>query len=124
MATLNGKIFKVLPLESGEGKNGTWKKQPIVLEIDNGKYQKKVAVTLWGNLANGNFEVGKEMSVEYDVESREYNEKWYTDVKAWRINNGGTQTTSESSSISENVSDKQFENKTEQPAQIVDDLPF
>lgn len=64
------------------------------------------------------------MSVEYDVESREYNEKWYTDVKAWRINNGGTQTTSESSSISENVSDKQFENKTEQPAQIVDDLPF
>lgn len=86
MSTLNGKIFKVLPLESGEGKNGTWKKQPIVLEIDNGKYQKKVAVTLWGDLANGNFEVGKEISVEYDVESREHNEKWYTEVKAWKIN--------------------------------------
>jgi hypothetical protein len=85
MATLSGKIFKVLPLESGEGKNGTWKKQNVIMEID-GKYPKKVVVTLWGDLLNGNFDEGAELSVEYDLESREFNSKWFTDVKAWKIN--------------------------------------
>lgn len=50
MATLSGKIFKKsISLESGEGKNGTWKKQNVIMEID-GKYPKKVVVTLWGDL--------------------------------------------------------------------------
>ncbi|HNY56058.1 MAG TPA: DUF3127 domain-containing protein [Chitinophagales bacterium] len=84
---LSGKVFKAMPVESGEGKNGVWKKQQIIIEIDNGKYPKKVAVVFWGDLVNSDaFAEGRDISVEFDVESREYNGKWYTDVKAWRIN--------------------------------------
>ena len=42
---LSGKVFKAMPVESGEGKNGVWKKQQIIIEIDNGKYPKKVAAS-------------------------------------------------------------------------------
>src|SRR3954467_4275418 len=84
---LSGKIFKVLPLQSGESQRGKWQKQDVVIEIDNGKFPKKVCVTMWGDLiSNNSFEEGKDISVEFDVESREFNGKWYTDVKAWRVN--------------------------------------
>ena len=82
---ISGTIFKVLPLESGDGKNGTWKKQSTIIEIDNGKYPKKVAVTFWGDLVADRM-VGSSLDVEIDIESREYNTKWYTDVKVWRVN--------------------------------------
>ena len=29
---LSGKIIKILPLQSGQGKNGVWKKQDYVME--------------------------------------------------------------------------------------------
>ena len=83
---LSGKIFKVMPLETGEGKNGVWKKQQIIIETTSDKYPKKVAVQLWGDLTEKGFQEGAEISVEFDVESREYNGKWYTDAKAWKIN--------------------------------------
>ena len=124
---LSGKVFKVLPVESGEGKNGTWKKQQVVIETDGGKYPKKVAVVFWSDLAeNAGFVEGKDISVEFDVESREYNGKWYTDVKAWRINNNAAP------SNNNNNSSKPLVNETS-PAhnmadipneQIDDDLPF
>ncbi len=83
---LNGKIIKVLPLQSGESARGKWQKQEIVIEVD-GKFPKKVCVSLWGDLiSNNQFEEGKMISLEADVESREYKDRWYTEVKAWRVN--------------------------------------
>jgi len=42
---------------------------------------------MWGDKANmlQNLSSGQEIKVFFDVESREYNGKWYTDVKAWKI---------------------------------------
>jgi hypothetical protein len=63
---LSGKVFKAMPVESGEGKNGVWKKQQIIIEIDNGKYPKKVAVVFWGDLVSSDaFVEGKDISVEF-----------------------------------------------------------
>ena len=133
---LSGKVFKVLPVESGEGKNGTWKKQQIVIELDsNGKYPKKVAVVFWTDLVeNAAFVEGKDISVEFDIESREYNGKWYTDVKAWRINNAANANTSNNNNTSSN-NNASANNNYQQSApapkvedapatQIDDDLPF
>ncbi len=129
---LSGKVFKVMPVESGEGKNGTWKKQMVVIETDGGKYPKKVAVVFWSDLTNSDsFVEGRDISVEFDVESREFNGKWYTDVKAWRINNSNGNNSSSSSSS--NVAKSSPANNTTAPAyttadvpaeQIDDDLPF
>ncbi len=122
---LSVKVFKVMPVESGEGKNGTWKKQMIVIETDGGKYPKKVAVTFWGDLVNSSsFVDGKDISVEFDVESREYNGKWYTDVKAWRINNS-TSNNNESKSFTSNNNTPPAYTAADAPnEQIEDDLPF
>jgi hypothetical protein len=82
---IKGKIIQILPTQTGEGKNGPWKKQEFVLETE-GQYPKKVCIAAWGDKINdGLLQVGNEVNVSFDIESREYNGKWYTDVKAWRV---------------------------------------
>lgn len=115
---ISGKIFKVMPLESGEGKNGTWKKQLLVIEIENGKYSKKVATTLWNDLTDNTFQEGAEISIEFDVESREYNGKWYTDVKAWKINKNS------SVQVAKQEVQQPAEQENNGSQEIYDDLDF
>lgn len=47
---------------------------------------------MWGDKISvlQNFSQGQELNVAFDVESREYNGKWYTDCKAWKIEAGGS----------------------------------
>ena len=80
-----GKVEQVLQMESGEGKKGTWKKQGVIFQHGTDKYPKKTRVDFSGDLADTVFKVGDDMKLEVDTESREYNGKWYTDVKAWKI---------------------------------------
>ena len=83
---LSGKLVTVLPEQTGNGRNGVWKKQDFVIEL-SGPYPKKVCMTAWGEKADTLLEVstGDELKVTFDVESREYNGRWYTDLKAWKI---------------------------------------
>ncbi|HEX5001249.1 MAG TPA: DUF3127 domain-containing protein [Bacteroidia bacterium] len=88
---ITGKVSHLLPLESGEGKNGTWKKQYFVVEYMDGSYAKKVCIMLWGDKTDmGNsLKPGTEVKVAFNVESREYNGRWYTDVRAWKVDIAG-----------------------------------
>jgi hypothetical protein len=82
---LVAKLIQVLPLQSGVSKNGEWKKQDIVVETD-GQYPKKVCISIWGDKASESvLQVGNMLDISFDVESREYNGRWYTDVKAWKV---------------------------------------
>ena len=81
--TKSGTIYKVLPTESGQGKNGTWEKKTIIIETD-GDYPKKLSVEVWNNLAKLDYLVGSMVKFYIDVESREYNGRWYTSVKAYK----------------------------------------
>jgi hypothetical protein len=83
---LSGRLVTVLPEQTGNGRNGVWKKQDFVIELA-GPYPKKVCMTAWGDKADTLLEVstGDELKVSFDVESREYNGRWYTDLKAWKI---------------------------------------
>jgi hypothetical protein len=82
---IKGKVFKIMPLQTGEGKNGTWKKQEFVIEVP-GQYPKKVCFCLWGdNIQQFPISPEEEVTVMFDLESREFKERWYTEAKAWRI---------------------------------------
>ena len=82
---LTGKIIKVLPMQTGTGKNGTWKKQEYILET-NGQVSRKVCFNIWGDkIDQYKLTEGNDVKVSFDLESREYNGKWYTDVKAWKV---------------------------------------
>ncbi|MEX0685580.1 MAG: DUF3127 domain-containing protein [Balneolales bacterium] len=82
---LKGKVFKILPEQGGEGKNGPWRKQDFVMETE-GKFPKKVCVTMWGDkIDEFSIKEGESLTVHINIESREYRDKWFTDVKAWKV---------------------------------------
>ncbi len=87
---LTAKLTQLLPIQTGTGKNGEWKKQDIIVETD-GQYPKKVCISIWGDKINeGQLQIGNLLQIDFDIESREYNSKWYTDIKAWKIEVAGT----------------------------------
>lgn len=82
---LTAKLTQLLPIQTGTGKNGEWKKQDIIVETD-GQFPKKVCISIWGDKINeGQLQIGNILKIDFDIESREYNGRWYTDIKAWKI---------------------------------------
>lgn len=83
---LEGVVRELLPLQQGEGRNGPWKKQQFILEIVDGQYPKHVCIMVWGDkIDQFNIREGDDITAFVNIESREYNGRWYTDVKAWRV---------------------------------------
>ena len=85
---IKGRLLQILPVQSGTSKAGNeWSKQEFVIETDE-QFPKKVCFTLFGDkvsLLNG-ISVSDEVEVSFNVESREFNGKWYHNINAWRIN--------------------------------------
>ncbi len=87
---LTAKIIQILPLQTGTGRNGEWRKQDIIVQTDS-QYPKKICISIWGDKINEDLlKIDNRLKIDFDVESREYNSRWYTDVKAWRIELAGT----------------------------------
>lgn len=82
---LTGEVVEILEEKSGESANGPWRKRDFILETD-GQYPRKVCITQWGDRIE-EFDVseGETLTVHVDIESREFKGKWYTDVKAWKV---------------------------------------
>jgi hypothetical protein len=86
---LTAKLISLLPLQTGTGKNGAWKKQDIIVETE-GQFPKKICVSIWGDkIDESKLVTGNMLKIDFDVESREYNGRWYTDVKAWKLDLAG-----------------------------------
>ena len=103
---ISGKIIECLPVKSGQSSNGEWRKQEFILET-NGQYPKKICFMAWGEkIEQFAIQQSETVQVSIDLESREYNGRWYTDVKAWKVsrhssNNDRMSSASEESSYSE-----------------------
>ena len=82
---ITGKIIQKLEPVSGTSKAGNaWNKQEYVLETLDA-YPRKVFFNFFGDRANQYpMEVGQLVTVSFDLESREFNGRWYTDVRAWK----------------------------------------
>jgi hypothetical protein len=85
-----GTVVQVLPESSGVSKNGTpWRKQEAVIEIP-GQYPKRVCISIWkDNIEKFALRQGELVTVSFDLESREYNGRWYTEVKAYAVRKEG-----------------------------------
>ena len=87
---VSGKIIEILEVKSGKSANGEWRKQEYVLETE-AEYPKKVCFMAWGDkIDQFNIQQGETVAVSIDLESREYNGRWYTDVKAWKVSRDGS----------------------------------
>jgi len=120
---IEGKIIQLLPEQSGEGKNGQWRKREYVLETQD-QYPKKICFNLWGDrIDQFQMKEGDIVKLFFDIESREFNSRWYTDVKGWKIENisnssAGAPSVDENSNV--DLSAPEFN----APPPTEDDLPF
>ena len=85
-----GKIIQVLPIQEGVGRNGNpWKVQPYVLETLD-QYPRKVHFEVFGEdrIRMNPCAIDQLVTVSFDIESREFNGRWYTSIRAYRIVQG------------------------------------
>jgi hypothetical protein len=98
---LRAKLTQLLPIQTGTGKNVVWRKQDIILEVFSGSRvifgvemklpTKSICVTICGDKINeSQLIIGNELKIDFDIESREYNGRWYTDLNALKIEVVGT----------------------------------
>lgn len=84
---ITGKLIAKLDMQSGTSKTGnSWQKQEFVIETMD-QYPQKICSNLWGDKTDqlNQFNIGDVIKVSFDLSSREFNGKWYTDVRAWKI---------------------------------------
>lgn len=83
---ISGRLVQLMPAQTGTGKNGPWKKCDFIIETAD-KFPKKVCISAWNEQADqiGKVALNTELKISFDVSSREYNGKWYSDIKAWKI---------------------------------------
>lgn len=81
-----GVVYKVLPAIKGTSARGEWTKQDVIFELP-GEFSRKVCVSFWGDKAQEGamLKEGEKINVSTNVESKEYNGRWFTEVRAWRI---------------------------------------
>lgn len=92
---ITGRITQKLAIQKGTSARGEWQKQEFVIEYQEGQYPSSICFNLWGDKVNelSSFNIGDQIKVYFNISSREYNGKWYNDLRAWRIekvtDNGG-----------------------------------
>lgn len=86
MPQINGIITEILPVVKGESQRGEWQRGGFVVEYGN-EYPRKAAFTIFGEEKLAMLkdkQQGMLVSVTFVPESREFNGRWYTDLKAMR----------------------------------------
>ena len=89
---LEGTIRQKLGVQSGMSARGAWSKQEFVLEYPDGNYTSQVCMLAFGQdkvQELEKYQVGDRVKVAFNIKSREYNGRWYTDVQIWRISPAG-----------------------------------
>ncbi len=114
---IKGKLQIILAVTEGTGKNGPWKKQDFVIEtFDN--FPKKICMNVWQDKVDElkKYKIGDVITCSLDISSREYNGRWYTDIRAWRIQAGeGSGTTQ-----NQNSEYVPFSNANSEPGVVTD----
>ncbi len=76
-----------LQVQNGNSARGTWCKQDFIVETIE-TYPRKICMNVWGEdkvAELSGYNIGENLTISVNIESREFNGRWYTDVRAWRI---------------------------------------
>lgn len=90
---LEGRIARKMNVQTGTSARGAWAKQEFIFEYQEGNFPSQVCMNVWGEDKVKELErhqVGDRVKVAFNLSSREYNGRWYTDVRAWRIESVGS----------------------------------
>lgn len=84
---ITGRLIKILPEVEGESQRGHWVRGGFVIETGD-DYPRKVAFTAFGEdrvAMVKNVPMGTMIQVSFTPESREFNDRWYTDLRCSRV---------------------------------------
>ena len=83
---ITGKVVRLGALTEGTSARGQWRKQDLIIETEE-QFPKTVCLTCWSNQIDEiqKFAPGQAIKAQIDLSSREFNGKWYTDVRVWRF---------------------------------------
>ena len=97
---IKGVVKELLEIKQGVGQeNKEWKKQEVIIETTD-KFPKKICIGVWNDLVKP-YKIGSEISVKFNIVSKEYNGKYYTEVKAWKVD-GEVETVSNNVEVDRN----------------------
>ena len=75
-----------MPVTKCTTARGEWQRQDVVVEMNDGSFTRKICVTFFSKPDDvARLREGATYQVSVNIESREYNGRWYTDIRAWRI---------------------------------------
>lgn len=124
---VKGKIIVKLPQVSGTSKSGNaWSKQEYVLETQE-TYPKKIFFSFFGERANQYpLEVGQTVNLSFDIDSHEYNGRWFTNINGWKAElvNETAPVQEDPVPLTDNTPFAPFNPQPEAGASSNDDLPF
>lgn len=89
---LKAKVINKLPIAAGTSQSGnSWSKATLIVETIS-QYPKKVALTNMKRAEEfNNLPIGTTATFDIEVESREFNGRWYSDISCWNWNIDYTQ---------------------------------
>ena len=123
---IKGTVINILEKESGVSKAGKeWEKQDFVIETQD-QFPRNVCFTCFGDKTSlvSNLSRGSEVNVSFNIESREYNGKYFHNINAWKVEVNESQQPKQSFKANE-VDDNTGLPKSEQPDdEEENDLPF
>ena len=85
---LEGRIVQKMAVQSGQSARGAWARQDFVVEYQDGNFPTSVCFSAWGQdkvQELDKYQVGDSVKVSFNVKGREYNGRWYNDLRVWRI---------------------------------------
>jgi len=85
---IEGRIVRKLNVQTGTSARGGWAKQEFIIEFQEGNFPAQACFNVWGEDKVKELErhqVGDTVKVSFNISSREYNGRWYTDLRAWKI---------------------------------------
>lgn len=85
---IEGVLAGKMNVQSGKSARGEWSKQEFVVEFQDGNFTSNAVFSVWGADKVKDLEaysIGSRVKVSFGISSREYNGRWYTDLRAWRI---------------------------------------
>jgi hypothetical protein len=119
---ITGTVIQILPEQRFNGKNGEVVKNMFVIE-HGGNYKKKAVFSVLGEDKWKQMSVaeGADVQVSFDIDAREWKDRWFGELTAWRVQIVGGQQQQSAVMNAKPVSQSQQEGASGESA---DDLPF
>lgn len=74
-----GTVYKIMPVTKGTSARGEWQRQDVVFDANEGSFTRKICVTFFNKPDEvAKLREGAAYTVSVNIESREYNGRWYT----------------------------------------------